>query len=198
MFKNDTLYETETIVFHDSICEIFSKGYYFETLSHEVYYLGTDGLAISSVDSGFFQNDTAIYLYDYTYDNGYLISTKLIYDTTTDVRYDYQYSDGNNTLTTITVNGSWKGSTSFNYNQLINKIDVTHFDNGITGKINQNLVSHEAEGGPCGPSSVPGFSDYKYELNQDGFITKKITYHTPCSSGSYLPREIIITTYEYY
>lgn len=81
-------------------------------------------------------------------------------------------------------------------------IDVIDFSNGITGKISKNLIEHASwnSGCPCGPSCSVSCSDFEYQIDNEGYITKMIEIYTPSyhsSSSEEVVKEIRTTIYEY-
>lgn len=89
----------------------------------------------------------------------------------------------------------------YSYNNEINKIGLD-FLNGITGKASKNLREHKSwnKGCPSGPSSSIATSDYKYELDSEGYVIRRIETFTPCyhvTDPGTVTRTISTTVYEY-
>jgi len=179
-------------------------------LTHKrIYITGNSNLAVKCIDSIY--NGQTLITADLhlSYDNEYLVS---IYKNW--IQIGENPASGESLETRIiekenilSVNKSAPGNPSgctshFNYTGLINKIDIQDFSNRWLGKINKNLVKHVSwnNGCPCGPSMTVAYSNFEYETDENGFVTKMTETYTPCYHMTFTEevfRTVTTTKYEY-
>jgi hypothetical protein len=151
--------------------KIYTDGVLIQT-----YFLNNAGLADSSIEGAYMNQ----YHYD---DSNYLTSME-----SNDLHIIYNYSNGNRT--------SGVGihySAQYQYNTIINKIDIDEFQGDFLGKLNYNLVQFKSF---MFTMASDGYQvDYQYKLNADGLVVKRTgitTYNRPNSSP-----DNTITYFEY-
>ncbi len=204
-YLNEVLQQTVYFTDKDSIIEVITKNGTDKVISKCIFFIGSNGYAVSSVDSCF--NDTTLAYYygcSYQYSNEFMVQKTINYKTYGDnsdsvtVIIDYEIS-GNNIAST---RNSFGCRSIYEYKSDFNMIDVSHFSNSILGKINQNLISHVSwnNGCPCGPSSTIAYSDYIYGFYGNNYVSKMIEIYTPCyhSDTEEVIRTVRTTIYEYY
>lgn len=177
-----------------------------EVVNKCVYRTGADGYAVSSVDSAFQDGSLSGLRYStYNYESGYLLSRNIHYQETgsasgIDVLLTYAW-ENDNTIAAFTTQNSTTCSNAYDYNDIPNVLDIRTFSNGITGKISKNLIAHANwdNGCPSGPSQVPGFSDFTYTTNANGYVTSMTTCYTPPyhTDPEYIHRQFSTTTFTY-
>lgn len=208
-YINNELIETTSFQNTDSTIVRLTRNSENEITYKSIFLLGNNALAISCIDSSFSEYGLYTAQLDYEYDNDFLIETTIDWK-----RFGDNADSGQVYITRILENenisssnfafGNWtSGCTDyFSYNSTFNKIDVKDFSNGITGKISKNLIEQASwnNGCPCGPSRSIAYSDFKYEIDENGYLTKKVETYTPCyhlSFSNEVTRTISTTFYEY-
>ena len=211
-YINDELVEVTTFIIDDTVIERISKNANDKIIGKAVYQIGPEDVAVSSVDSSFTEQGIDIYKAEYEYTDGFLVEINANW-TIAGNPYEIHVL---NTIEDENVVSSYfeepLGYTNrYRYNDKINKIDLNFsngkkdldFSNGITGKWSKNLVEHVLwqYGLPCGSSSSIPVSDYIYEQDSGGYVTKRIETYTPCyhtiDPGT-VTRTISTTIYEYH
>jgi len=174
-----------------------------------VYVLNPEGLASSSVDSGFSTKGVSRIENLYEYNNQYLqhnsVTWKQYWPPADSGSYNLTYTveNGNVTSMNIAPDGIIPGCTNtYTYGTGLNKLDITGFANGITGKINRNQVQHVvwSSGCPGGPSSSLACTDYLYETDGNGYVTKLTETFTPSyhlTEPGVVTRTVETTYYQY-
>ena len=170
-------------------------------VSKTVYQLNADGLAGSSVDSSFSNEGASAYRSEYKYANGYMIERTTHYDYEGEIPVIIHRTVENGNITEIELISPANCLNRYSFNESLNKIDL-NLSNGITGKWSKNLTNNVSWNNycPCGPSMTIASSEYKYELDANGYVIKKVETYTPCY---HLPifgkvtRTITTTFYEY-
>lgn len=157
--NNDSDY-VKLYTYSDKDVKIYNEGVLMIT-----YFLNNAGLADSSTD-GIYRN---YYHYD---DSKYLISME-----SNDLRFIYIYANGNRTGGSRT-----QYSAQYQYNSLINIIDIDEFQGEYLGKLNKNLLQSKSF---MFTMASDGYQiDYQYELNAAGLVVKRTgitTYNRPNS-----------------
>lgn len=207
-YINDELIESTSFQESDTTIIRLTTNAENEIIYKRIFRVGNNTLAQSCIDSSFSEFGLYAAKLYYKYENDFLI------ETTIDWIQFGDYSDSgrvyitrnyiNENLTSLSeTSPDWPliCSDLFDYYSIINKIDVKDFSNGITGRISKNLIKHVSwnSGCPCGPSSSTSHSDFKYETDEDGYITKMTETYTPCyhTSAEEVTRTIRTTIYEY-
>lgn len=201
-YINDELTENTSFNEYDTIVERIRKNASGKIIDKMVYQMGPDNRAVSSVDSSFGEHSIDVYTSEYLYADGFWAEQNMLMkngETTIDFYFTRAIENGNMLIYTIVEPAGC--SYKYRYNNEINKIDL-NFSNGITGKWSENLTvkTRWNTGCPCGPSSSIATSDYKYELNGDGYVIKRIETYTPCyhvTDPGVVTRTIKTTVYEY-
>ena len=208
-YINDILIETTDFYDSDTIIEKITRNSNNQTTYKKTFKLGSNLLAESCIDSSF--NDNSLYVSNlaYEYENGYLIKVSINWKNIgsvvdSGVVYIDKVIENENAISSTESSDDWvmECTDQIDFNDISNIIDVENFSNEITGKINRNLPQHTLwnYGCPCGPSSSVAYSDYSYETENNGQITKKIETYTPCyhiSTATTVTRQIKTTLYEY-
>jgi hypothetical protein len=202
-YINDEFVEITIFYDYDSVIERIRKNADDKVILKSVYRLDWFNLPLSSVDSSFGEQDIDVYQSNYLYVDGFWVEKKMLMkngETTTDFYFTRLIENEN--VIQFNIVEPPGCSYKYSFNNQINKLDL-NFSNGITGNWNKNLVEHASwnEGCPCGPSSSIATSDYKYELNSEGFVTKRIETYTPCyhlTDPGTVTRTIYTTVYEYH
>lgn len=206
LYLNDQLSYQTNFQFSDSIVVETTTTDSGEVVSKCVYNLGPDGYAASSTDSAFRDGSlSSITQTVYTYDNGYLVGRIHYFQETGDseireIMQNYAWSSDNMSASFVTQNG-FSCNNGYDYSDIPNLMDVRTFSNGITGKNSKNLIAHASwnNGCPSGPSQVPGYSDFTYITNANGYVTSMTTCYTPPynTDPDYIYRQFSTTTYSY-
>ncbi|BDX37809.1 hypothetical protein CYCD_11640 [Tenuifilaceae bacterium CYCD] len=208
-YINDKLIETTSFENTDTTIVRLTKNSENKITYKRVFIVGNTNLAKLAIDSSYSKDGLYTAHLDYVYENGYLIETTIDWN-----RFDDNPSSGQFYITRIIENENLKSSNEaypgwpsgctdcFDYNSTINKIDVIDFSNGITGNISKNLIKHASwhNGCPGGPSSSIACSDFKYELDNNGYIVKKTETYTPpynMTLSDEVTRTVKTTIYEY-
>jgi hypothetical protein len=163
---NDSIIEETNYYYSDSM--VVKKLYYSSSPDYLIswYKLGQNGFSSYSIDSLYYKSygrdtviiDTVKYIYD---KEGYLLKMITRYHI-----FYFAYNDNNLV---------WQDYINYSYLDTLNKIDITGFTycNGITGRINKNLIKHIKWGANGGPSTYASESEYEYTLDLDGFVIEK-------------------------
>ncbi|MEI6852885.1 MAG: hypothetical protein WCL06_08585 [Bacteroidota bacterium] len=181
-YHNAELYSTKQYFFYDSVDEIIYKNGNGITTRKTILQIGSNGYAQSSVDSSFNDNGnfSGISASTFEYQDGFL--TKYIIDTGR-IICTYALANENFESSNVAYINWPSGCTDYySYSSSLTTIDVVNFKNKIFGKPSRNLREHAGwqNGCPCGPSSNPASSDFTYEFNDNGWVTKIQEYYTPC------------------
>ena len=201
-YINNEFVEVTKFYNSDSVIEVIRKNEADEVIYKTIYHIGTNGLAETSVSSIGVQG-LDIYQSNYKYADGFWVERNSILISNEDsIEVYITRTIENENVTRVKAVVPSGCTNRYGYNNEINKIDL-NFSNGITGKWNKNLVEHASwqNGCPCGPSSSIAASDYKYELDSDGYVTKMIETYTPCyhvTDPGTVTRTISTTLYEYH
>ena len=201
-YINDEFVEVTTFYNYDSVIEQSRKNVVDEVILKTVYHMGSNGLADSSVSINYGTQELDVYRTQYNYADSFLVEINAIWtsdDNSVDVHILKTIEDEN--IVSSFVEEPSGCTDYYRYNNEINKIDLD-FYNGIIGKASKNLKEYKSwqNGCPCGPSSSIAFSDYKYELDSEGYVTKMIETYTPCyhtTDPGTVTRTISTTVYEY-
>jgi len=201
----------ERTVFHDNDAtfENITKNPQNEITYKRTFYKGKDGNATYCIDTGFFSGSYHLARLDYEYENDFATSIAIDWQRTGTnpdsgtVLITRTIGDENIRSIKISEDGMPAMCTDYySYNETLNKVDVRDFSNGIIGKWSKNLVIRVTwrAGCPTGPSMTEAYSNYEYELDQDGYVTKMTeiytpSYHTSLSEG--VTRTVSTTLYEY-
>jgi len=208
-FVNDELIETTSFNDLGSIVEMITTNASNLITKKITYSIGDNHLANSAIDSSFSNYGLSVAKLDYEYQNTFLLTTIIDWKRFGEFADSGQMTitniiEGDNIISSKESFPSWpSGCTDFfRYNSEKNKIDIKNFTSEILGKPSKNLISHTTwnNGCPCGPSSSEAYSDFRYELDNNGFVTKRIETYTPCYSYSFaeeVTRKIKTTIYEY-
>ncbi|NUQ23820.1 MAG: hypothetical protein HUU34_07695 [Saprospiraceae bacterium] len=208
-YFNDVLIETAVFQNFDSVLYMIRTDSSNEIIQKMIYYIASNGLASSAIDSSFSYQGLIVRNLEYEYQDGFLISTIVDWE-----RFGTIVGSGQSTISrtieneniSLTERSSHNGYhivsciDYFQYNSLINKIDIIDFSNGITGKISKNLIQYARwnQGCPCFSSSTTAYSNFFYEFGTNGYVTKKIENYTPCTHITKPVSSIeMITIYEY-
>lgn len=208
-YIENELIVTTTFYDYDSIIERITKNASNEIVHKISYTIGDNNFAISACDT----NYSSIYLHSaefiYEYENNFLREytgkwkhlDSLDYATIVNFFNEIENNNITSKLTSV-YRSNQNCNDKFTFNNYQNLIDIRHFSNNITGNISQNLIEHAIwrYGCPCGPSSSVAYSDFMYEFDSDGFVTKTTEIYTPCyhlTSSSTVTRHIKTTVYEY-
>ncbi len=202
-YINDEFVEVTNYFDYDSVIERITKNAADEETSKTVYYMGPNGVADSSVSYNYITQGYDIYQATYEYTDGFLIEINAVSMTDgnpVEVHILRTIEDEN--VVSLYVKEPSGCTDHYSYNNEINKIDLG-FYNGIIGKASKNLKVHTFwnSGCPCGPSSAPATSVYKYETDNNGFVIREIETYTPCyhtTDPGTVTRTISTTTYEYH
>ena len=202
-YINDEFMELTTFYNYDSVIEQIRKNADNKVILKSVYKLDWFNLPLSSVDSSFGEQGIDVYQSNYLYVDGFWVEKRMLMkngETTTDFYFTRLIENEN--VIQFNIVEPPGCSYKYSFNDQINKLDL-NFSNGITGNWNKNLAEHASwnDGCPCGPSSSIAISDYRYELNNDGFVTKRIETYTPCyhlTNPGTVNRTIYTTVYEYH
>jgi hypothetical protein len=154
--------------YSDRYVKVYSGGILIST-----YFLNNDGLADSC--------NTPRIKYQYNKDN-YLIS-----ESNSPAPILYEYSNGNRTKFIWGTNSAY-----FQYNSLLNIIDIDSFHGSYLGKLNKNLRQSSRIVFPMASNGVS--ITYQYTLNSTGLVIQRIGIKT-YNSG--LPSTKSITDFEY-
>lgn len=189
-YFNNVLEHTVTYIDQDSIIIEIKKNSSDKIINKEIYFIGVNGYAESSLDSSFNDNGlSGIYNSTYHYSNDFLVSTDYYYKnfgTNPDsgsVTFSYYISGENIISSNVSFPNYTSGCTDyFDYDGNSNIIDVRYFSNGIKGKISKNLITHASwkNGCPAGPSMSVASSDFEYLLTTDNYIAIMKEIYTPC------------------
>ena len=208
-YVNDIQLESTVFQDFDSVVYMIRTNASNEIIYKKTYHIANSDLASSAIDSSFSEYGLYVANLEYEYNNGFLINTNI------DWKREGENADSGQVYIGKTIENEniveinesfpdWpSGCTDYlKYNNLINKLDIRNLTNGITGKISKNLVQHATwnSGCPCGPSSSVAYSDFNYELDENGYVVKMSEIYTPCyhlSTAEEVTRTIKTTIYEY-
>ena len=200
-YSDNKLISTKQYLFNGPTAEIITKNANGIVTEKSVYLIGSNGYAESSIDSSFSDTGTfaGISISAYEYQNGFL--TRHSVDTGKNV-YTYTIIDNNIASSNVAFPGWQSGCTDYySYGAYLTTIDVRNFKNNLLGKPGNNLITHASweNGCPCGPSSNPASSDFEYEFNNSGYVTKMKNYYIPCyhAGTTNLTGTVSTTIYEY-
>jgi len=202
-FVNDTLKAITKYFFSDSLVKVIRYDTSGKMTGETVYTLDSFGLADSSVERSFSGKSFSISKTMYDYSDRFLVKKTTFRnssDTWVSVVVNRTIEDEN--VVEVELNdGSLNSNIYYWYNEKENKIDL-NFSNGITGKWSKNLVKHISWNNQCscGQSMTIPKSDYSYELDANGYVTKKVETYTPSYNlppGDKVIRTITTTLYEY-
>ncbi len=199
-YINDTLKKVINFYFSDSTAEVITKDENGKMVAKTVYQLNEDGLAVSSVDSIFSENGFTTFNTEFKYSEGFMIERTIYYENELPVIIRTTIENENIIEVEVRVNNH-SCFDYYGFTEMINKIDL-YFSNGITGKWSKNLADHVSWNNncPCGPSMTTSKSEYRYELDADGYVVKEVEIFTRCyhlpASGK-IKRTIYTTFYEY-
>ncbi len=200
-YVNDTLKRITNYYFSDTLVKVIAKNTEGKTVAKTIYQLHNGGLATSSVDSSFSDEGSSAYRSEYKYSNGYMIERAIYYDDEGEIPVIINRTVENENIIEIELVSPANCLNRYWFNESLNKIDL-NFSNGITGKWSKNLTNNVSWNNfcPCGPSMTIASSEYKYELDANGYVIKKVATYTPCYhlpiSGK-VTRTITTTFYEY-
>jgi hypothetical protein len=209
-YLNGILQQTVLFIDQDTAITVVTKNSSDEIINKEIYFIGDNGFAESSIDSGF--NNSILTYFNtksYQYFNNFLVKTTLYYKNfgpSADsgiVTISTSISDENISSSKVSYPNYSTGCTDyFDYNSSSNSIDVRYFSNGITGKTSKNLIAHTSwdNGCPDGPSMTVSCSDYNYEFNSNNYISIMKETYTPSyhmGDTKEVTRTIKTTIYEY-
>jgi hypothetical protein len=210
-YSNDIFVEKTTISDYDSVVVKLTTNSQGILTDKIVYTIGNNtGLASSSVDSGFTAKglyvQNTVYEYSGVYLNKTTTTSSQSWESTVPGEYYQAYTIENENIKSknISFPDFKSGCTNiYEYNKELNKIDIRAFSNGITGKINRNLVKHASWSTGCagGPSSSTAYTDYSYEIDWDGYITRMSETYTPIyhlTEPGTVTRTVSTTLYEYH
>jgi predicted small secreted protein len=165
---NNTVEYVRTLEYSDKYVKVYTGGILTNT-----YFLNNNGLADSS------NNPRVKYQYN---NESYLIS-----QSTSAVPINYEYSNGNRTKFTWGTNKAY-----YQYNSLINIIDIDSFFGSYLGKLNRNLKQSSRLEFLKASSGVS--TTYKYTLNSAGLVIQRVAVSTYTSGVS--PKKTV-TDFEY-
>ena len=201
-YINNEFVEVTNYFDYDSVIERITKNAADEETSKTVYYMGPNGVADSSVSYNYSTQGSDVYQATYKYTDGFLIEINAVWTTDenpVEVHILRTIEDEN--VVSLYVKEPSGCTDHYSYNNEINIIDLG-FYNGIIGKASKNLKVHTFwnSGCPCGPSSAPATSVYKYEIDNNGYVIKEIETFTPCyhtTDPGTVTRTVSTTIYEY-
>jgi len=203
-YSGEKLQYIKQFSYSDDLVEMVQTDSMHNVSLRITYYLNPIGLADSSIDSSYLNQEVKyIHLNKYYYDeNRYKIASDYFSKNISDnfwhlpaIHLSYNIVNGN--VSSLKVNDDYYAS--YSYSTLDNKIDIVSFLGDFSGKKNANLkaaVHFQYHGSP---STAPPSSDYSYILNSNGLVTEckefyTSSYHTTDSEPSH---EWRITSYEY-
>lgn len=208
-YINDDFVKRSTFYDHNTIIESITRSSLNEITYKRTFYIGEDGYASHCIDTGFLSGSYYIARLDYEYEDDFAISIAIDWcrtgtnpDSGT-VLITRTINDGN-ILNSKKVEDDWlAGCTDYySYNEILNRVDIRNFSNGIIGKWSKNLVSRITWRGDCptGPSMTEAYSIYQYELDEDGYVTEMTEIYTPSYDlpiSQTVTRTVYTTLYEY-
>jgi hypothetical protein len=208
-YINDALFAITSFENTDTTMIVLTRDSADRIINKKIFNIKNSELAESCLDSSFNEDGLYIVRSFYEYFDDFLVSSAIEWEQTGDYpgsgeALRTQVIENENIKSIYTAApGNPGGCTNFfDHNSRINKIDVRNFSNGITGRISKNLIEHASwnNGCPGGPSSSIAYSDYQYEINQEGYVTKMTEIYTPVYHLSFseeVTRTISTTIYEY-
>ena len=203
-YVKDSLIEIVSYYIKDTIVERITRNSLNENTGKWTFYLGDNGFAEYIIDSSFIGyrgKDATIIKFEY--ENDFLV----------EIIENYQNETGEKSYKRIFKNEnaikigdkSFDGTIArcydtYEHYDTINKLDIERFSNGFLGIIHRDLVKKVIMDNECYKkgNSLP-YREYSYELNDSGFVIKKIESFTPSfdSFDKEVIRRIRITLYEY-
>ena len=172
--SNNVIVYNKTYYYLGSIVKVTETDVNNNLNRSSTYFLNRIGLADSCIDSAY-NNSILIYIYrtKYQYNNyNYLTSfddgSKTIH---------FEYENGNKT----TADGIHY-SARFQYNTLINIIDIDLFQGSYLGKLNKNLTLSSQYQFTMGSDDLSNV--YQYETNSEGLVVQRIGTTTYNRLGS--------------
>lgn len=204
-FVDDVLTYTTTFYDYDTIIEEIIKNAAGELFYKSSFEIGQNNYAKSSINTNYFDTILSVSESTYQYQNDFRIKSTTEYESsgtpvnTPVIKIHYEIENDNIVGSTTYVDGSYFGSKTFKYNDSQNLLDVRYLSNNITGKISENLIESANEQSGIGHTGA-SLSEFTYEINSDGFVTKTTEVRTPASYGggsSMITRTIKTTVYEY-
>jgi hypothetical protein len=149
----------------------FNNGFILRT-----YFLNNSGLADSCTEG------TNMVQYHYNNDN-YLISLKSSGNT-----FGFGYQNGNRISSNFGTHNTY-----YQYNSLVNLIDIDTFQGPYLGKLNRNLLQSKQVNFTMASDGYT--TDYQYKLNSGGLVIQRIGTTTYNRIGS--TPTILISNFEY-
>jgi len=182
MYSNNQLQSTKYFYFYGATDEIISRNANGIMTAKSVLQIGSNGYAESSLDSLFGDSGTFVSasVSNFEYQNDFL--TRHSVDSGEYV-YTNSFSEDNAVSANIKSTSWHSGCTNYySYNSNSNVLDVRDFSNGIFGKPSKNLIMHASwsNGCPCGPSSIPAYSNFYYSFDSNGYVVKMLNYYVGC------------------
>ena len=160
-----------------------------------VYYLNSDGLAISETDMGYNQNGDSSVAQTVTYKyntDGYMLEKKsyLFGDTATWFSYNWQIQNGNNASMVLSLSAWGGGSVTENYEYYLNTTNTlgnTNTGKMFLGKSSTNLIKSSVTN-----NTTPKSGTYTYNFDSMNRVTKEFI------RGDGLMTSTVNLTYTYY
>ena len=177
-YLSDSLSYSKSFNYKNKLVEVFVTDKDGEYISKSYYFLNSNGLADTWIDSSYYGSELDRIYTDLSYYNaGYKEYTErtiseINSDTITynsHAYFGYETEDGN--MTSMRVNGTC--SIDYEYTDLESKIDIFSFLGDFDGERNKNLMNSEIN--RCqGPRADARLIEYKYTTNPDGFVTERV------------------------
>src|ERR1039457_2473758 len=160
-----------------------------------VYYLNSDGLAISETDMGYNHNGDSSVAQTVTYKyntDGYMLEKKsyLFGDTATWMSSNWQIQNGNNASMSVSLSALGGGSVTENYEYYLNTTNTlgnTNIGMMFLGKSNTNLIKSSVTN-----NTPPKSGTYTYTFDSMNRISKEFL------RGEGLMTSTVNLTYTYY
>ena len=208
-YINDEFIERADYYDSDSVSGMIRTDTAGDVIEKATYRMNENDLARSATDSVFSGSGLYVAELEYEYQDDFMIKAVVHWKNSGTVSDSGLFTitktiEEENISSVNTSFPNWaSGCTDyFKYGDQLNKTDIINLTPRITGKISKNLIVHASwdNGFPCGPSSSIPFSDFHYDLDQNGYVTKMIETYTPCyhliSPGEVI-RTVTTTLYEY-
>jgi hypothetical protein len=207
-YSNDSLIESTSYFFSDSVIEQITTNREDQIIRNTTYFLGDNSYAKYSIDSIHRNYGVVVYISQYEYEGTFLFKTLVSWRRLGDNPDSSSYTlintveEGNITkIENIPPGEKWGCNDYYRFNDQVNIIDIHDFTNGITGQINSNLMEHISWYSNCHslPSTTTPSSDLSYELDGNGYVVKKVETITPAyhTSSEEVKRTIYTSIYEY-
>jgi hypothetical protein len=192
-YKAEILQRITTITKTGSIVNITTFNADSDTTFNTKYFLNPSGLADSLITYNY--TDSAIIESEVNYFS-YNADGFILKDSTYSVTAHYNYPPGNSIYLNSTV-GIYITSV---YGNIQNRIDITHLDNGITGRKYPFLFETISVFCGCFGPNPSAYSDtYSYVLNANGYVMERNELESPGHPGSEPSTTYAIKTlYEYH